>query len=278
MLKSLNAWTVDSSVCLWRYVSPGAPRGFDGIELNVDEPERSSHSLTMPDAHLFAARNSRYLCRNWPKNCERFFLAVCGQNGFARREGSRVCEGVDSQATGMRVFAGRGRHSVRAGGQCPRIPYAQDWVQSLETLLSMRQEIEQIGLYVDVENVWNGFFTAPHAMVDFIDEIGSPYIGAYFDVGNVVAFSWPEAWIDALGARIHHVHVKDFKRNGAFEQRRRFCRPGRRRRQLERCDPRPAPCGFQGLSHGRSFQARKRTGLSPVLSERFSGDGRAPGL
>ena len=51
-------------------------------------------------------------------------------------------------------------------------------------------------------------------MVDFIDEIGSPYIGAYFDVGNVVAFSWPEAWIDALGARIHHVHVKDFKRNG----------------------------------------------------------------
>ena len=47
MLKSLNAWTVDSSVCFGDMFRQVRAAGFDGIELNVDEPERSSHSLTM---------------------------------------------------------------------------------------------------------------------------------------------------------------------------------------------------------------------------------------
>lgn len=76
MLKSLNAWTVDSSVCFGDMFRQVRAAGFDGIELNVDEPERSSHSLTMQTPTCLLQRNSRYLCRNWPKNCERFFLAV----------------------------------------------------------------------------------------------------------------------------------------------------------------------------------------------------------
>lgn len=60
-------------------------------------------------------------------------------------------------------------------------------------------------------------------MARFIDELASPSIGAYYDVGNVVAFSWTEHWIEILGPRIGLVHVKDFKRTrglhsgGVFE-------------------------------------------------------------
>jgi hexulose-6-phosphate isomerase len=32
-------------------------------------------------------------------------------------------------------------------------------------------------------------------------------------VGNVVAFSWSEYWVEILDKRISHVHIKDFKRN-----------------------------------------------------------------
>ena len=36
----------------------------------------------------------------------------------------------------------------------------------------------------------------------------------YFDVGNVVIFSYPEHWIELLSGRIVKVHVKDFNRSG----------------------------------------------------------------
>jgi L-ribulose-5-phosphate 3-epimerase len=36
-------------------------------------------------------------------------------------------------------------------------------------------------------------------------------VRAYFDVGNVLAWGYPEQWIDILGERIARVHVKDFK-------------------------------------------------------------------
>jgi hexulose-6-phosphate isomerase len=36
-------------------------------------------------------------------------------------------------------------------------------------------------------------------------------VQAYFDVGNVVRFGWPQDWIRTLGRRIRKVHIKDFK-------------------------------------------------------------------
>lgn len=55
---------------------------------------------------------------------------------------------------------------------------------------------------------------SPFDMKAFIDGLGSPYIGAYFDVGNVVVTSAPEHWIEILGSRIFKIHVKDYKREG----------------------------------------------------------------
>src|SRR5690606_30036891 len=50
----------------------------------------------------------------------------------------------------------------------------------------------------------------PLEMARYIDELDSEYIGAYFDVGNVLQFGFPEQWINILGKRIFKVHVKDF--------------------------------------------------------------------
>ena len=49
-------------------------------------------------------------------------------------------------------------------------------------------------------------------MARYLDEFESPWIGAYFDVGNIVNFGWPEQWIRILGKRILKIDVKEYSR------------------------------------------------------------------
>ena len=65
---------------------------------------------------------------------------------------------------------------------------------------------------IGLENVWNKFLVDPFAMRAFIDQFGSEWVGAYFDVGNSMLVGYPEQWIRILGRRIKRVHFKDFRR------------------------------------------------------------------
>ena len=47
-------------------------------------------------------------------------------------------------------------------------------------------------------------------MVRYIDEIDNPWVGAYFDVGNVARYGWPEHWIPVLGKRIKKLDIKEY--------------------------------------------------------------------
>ncbi len=71
----------------------------------------------------------------------------------------------------------------------------------------------QAGVVIAVENVWNNMFVDPRHMAHFVDSFHSPYVRAYFDIGNHVKYSPPEDWIRILGRRIAKCHVKDFKLN-----------------------------------------------------------------
>jgi L-ribulose-5-phosphate 3-epimerase len=48
-------------------------------------------------------------------------------------------------------------------------------------------------------------------MAQYIDEFKSPRLTAWFDVGNVLLYGYPQDWIRTLGKRISNVHLKDFK-------------------------------------------------------------------
>ena len=71
---------------------------------------------------------------------------------------------------------------------------------------------EEQGVRLGIENVWNRLFLTATELRDFIDRIGSPMLGSYFDVGNALPFGYPEDWIRTLGHRIVGVHFKDFRR------------------------------------------------------------------
>ena len=89
---------------------------------------------------------------------------------------------------------------------------ANQWAREAAKKLS--PVAEKVGVDLCLENVWNGMFYSPLEFRDFVDSTGSPRVGAYFDVGNVLGYhQHPPHWIEILGKRIRRVHIKDFKKS-----------------------------------------------------------------
>jgi L-ribulose-5-phosphate 3-epimerase len=92
------------------------------------------------------------------------------------------------------------------------IRYDIAYDRALDAFIKLKEVAEKHRIHIGIENVWNKFLTSPLEMRDFIDAIDSPFVGAYFDVGNVVFNGYPEHWIEILGKRIKKVHFKDYRR------------------------------------------------------------------
>lgn len=92
------------------------------------------------------------------------------------------------------------------------VRYQEAWVNSQKNIRPMIPLAEELGIVIAVENVWNKFLLSPLEFATYIDEFESKWVQAYFDVGNVVIFGYPEDWIRTLGKRIHKVQWKDFTR------------------------------------------------------------------
>jgi L-ribulose-5-phosphate 3-epimerase len=99
-------------------------------------------------------------------------------------------------------------------------PYKDAYTRSQrvirERLLPMARDLK---VTIAVEEVWNKFLLSPLEFARYVDEFESPWLRAYFDVGNVVIYAFPQDWIRTLGPRIVKLHLKDFnfdRRNGRF--------------------------------------------------------------
>ena len=90
-------------------------------------------------------------------------------------------------------------------------PYDTVYKKSQAALKELAPFAREHKVYLGIENVWNKFLLSPTEMRNFIDEIDEEYVQAYFDVGNVLLYGYPEHWIRILGKRIKKVHFKDFK-------------------------------------------------------------------
>jgi hexulose-6-phosphate isomerase len=94
----------------------------------------------------------------------------------------------------------------------PQTSYKDAWTRSQkvikERILPLAQELEVV---VAVEEVWNKFLLSPLELARYVDEFASPWLKAYFDVGNIVFYGYPHDWVRTLGARTFKVHLKDFQ-------------------------------------------------------------------
>ncbi len=92
-----------------------------------------------------------------------------------------------------------------------KVAYDIVYERAVEGLNELKGYAESLKVNIGLENVWNKFLLSPMEMRDFIDKIGSEYVGSYLDIGNTLYCSYPEDWVRILGKRIKKVHFKDYR-------------------------------------------------------------------
>jgi L-ribulose-5-phosphate 3-epimerase len=97
----------------------------------------------------------------------------------------------------------------------PETTYAQAWERSQRQIRKLIPLAEEVKVIIGIEEVWNKFLLSPLEFARYVDEFASPWIRAYFDIGNVAIQGYPQDWIRTLGKRIVKLHFKDF----AFKKR-----------------------------------------------------------
>ncbi|HXA49935.1 MAG TPA: sugar phosphate isomerase/epimerase family protein [Candidatus Acidoferrum sp.] len=97
----------------------------------------------------------------------------------------------------------------------PETGYAQAWERSQREIRKLIPLAAEAKVIIGIEEVWNKFLLSPLEFARYIDDFQSPWIRAYFDVGNVAITGYPQDWIRILGKRIVKLHIKDF----AFRKR-----------------------------------------------------------
>lgn len=88
--------------------------------------------------------------------------------------------------------------------------YGDAWTRSQTEIRKLIPFAEKLKVVIAVEEVWNKFLLSPLEFARYIDDFQSPWVRAYFDVGNVVLYGYPQDWIRTLGKRIIRLHLKDF--------------------------------------------------------------------
>lgn len=127
-----------------------------------------------------------------------------------------INKGLRGMETALRSAEAMGADTVLLVPAVVRenVGYADAYKRSQEHIRKLLPLAEEMRVVIAVENVWNKFLLSPLEFARYVDEFDSPWLKAYFDVGNVIIFGFAQDWIRTLGKRIVKIHLKDFKRRG----------------------------------------------------------------
>ncbi|HZP84178.1 MAG TPA: sugar phosphate isomerase/epimerase family protein [Chthonomonadaceae bacterium] len=216
----INRWTLPGDLSIGDCFQMAKRTGFDSIEINIAEDGYLTTNSTEAEVRQIVAQaqqagielSSLSTGLGWKYQ----ILSPDAQNrqqGLANiRKMLEVAEwmGVDT----ILVVPGR----IDAD-----TPYDDAYDRTLAAMKELAPEAERRKVAIGIENVWNKFLLSPLEFARILDEVGSPYVGAYFDAGNILAYGYPDQWIKILGQRIKKVHVKDF--NTSIGNITGFCNP-----------------------------------------------------
>lgn len=216
MKKGINIWSFVGKTNK-QAMKLAKDAGFEGIELALSTD--GEISMTSTDEELLSIKAyaeelgiqipslSSGLCwtnsltSNDPAERQRAFDMVVRQLYCAKMIGAET------------ILVIPGSVSVEFVPEWGVVDYDVVWERALEQLKKLAPIAEEMGVQIGLENVWNKFLLSPLEMRNFIDAVGSKWVGAYLDTGNVVYSGYPEQWIKILGERIFKVHFKDYRRN-----------------------------------------------------------------
>lgn len=189
--------------------------GFDGVELALDETGEVSLESTKEDILAIKAYGEELGLE--------FYSVACGlywtyNYTSANEENVKKAKEITKKQLEVASWLGCDTILVVPGavevafdpGEV--VEYDIAYERALSALKELAPYAEELKVAIGIENVWNRFLLSPVEMAEFIDKIGSEYVGSYFDVGNVLYLGYPEHWIKILNKRIKKVHFKDYRR------------------------------------------------------------------
>ena len=152
-----------------------------------------------------------------------FHGLVCGWHWGATRLSS---PDADARAKGLANMEKNIRDTYRLGGSAVLLvpgkvgganeTHEHVWDRSIAEVRKILPLASRLGIRILIETVWNGFCESPAVFRDYIDAFDSPWVGAYFDIGNMQKFAPAEEWIRTLGNRNVKLDIKDWGRKNGF--------------------------------------------------------------
>lgn len=96
----------------------------------------------------------------------------------------------------------------------PAQDYAMVWKHSIQSIRELIPTAEKLQVKIGLENVWGRFLLSPMEWKLYLEEIASPWVGIYFDIGNCCLYCQPQDYIRLLGSKhIAAIHIKNFAEN-----------------------------------------------------------------
>ncbi len=217
MKKAINIWSFPVAWDLPRILAIAAEAGFVGFEPALGEtgPIRlDSQPGELREVRQMADKEGLKLCSlatglYWQANAASEDSSV--RERAARILGRQIECAAELGVDTVLVIPGSVGADFVPGAE--EIPYDIAYARARAFIEAALPMAARNGVRLAIENVWNKFLLSPLEMRDFIDSFGTPWVGSYLDVGNVLATGFPEHWISILGSRIQRLHFKDFRRS-----------------------------------------------------------------
>lgn len=172
--------------------------GYDGVELD------SPNDLNMKE--ILAARDKTGLELPGTVNSKHWKLPLSDPDPKKRAE---CVKSIEQALYDTKQYGGT-TVLVVPGVVNADVSYSEAYERSRTELAKLLPIAEKTGVKIALENVWNQFLISPIEAARYVDDFNNPMIGWYFDVGNVLRYSWPVSWIEALDKRILKIDLKEF--------------------------------------------------------------------
>ena len=215
--KGINQWAFPSQMKLENIFKLAKKTGFDGVEVIIaKEGEINLNSTEKDIKNIVELSNSVGIEISSLATGLFWDYSLTSDNSSEREKAKMIVKKMLEVANWLGVntiLVVPGAVDVFFKPNFPVVSYDKVYERSFQALKELAPIAETYKINIAIENVWNKFLLSPVEMKHFIDSIGSPYVGVYFDVGNVLQIGFPEQWIKILGSRIKKVHVKDFKKS-----------------------------------------------------------------
>lgn len=216
MKTGISVWAFDPQRPLPEVFRMAREAGFDAVEVAIAEDGPITPVSTEADCRRIAAQATE-------AGVEIAGLAsgLGWQYPITAQDAAIREKGIEAVAASLRVARWLGTDTILLvpGGVgaefipgFPVTPYNVAYENALLGLKKLAPIAAENRVTIGVENVWNKFLLSPLELRGLLDTVGSPYVGSYFDMGNVILTGYPEQWPAILGGRIKRVHAKDFKR------------------------------------------------------------------